>query len=278
MRWITSFALVICFSLVACDRKDTAPEAAPTAGVTLKIVGSSTMTPLVSELAKHFQAAHPVVDIKVESGGSGRGISEVRAGTTDIGMVARALSDKERDLLGFAIARDGLGFIVHKDNEVRTLSTAQLRDIFSGRIVTWSAVGGADAKVAVIARAEGRASTEVFTRHFKLDRAQIKSVSTASDNDDATRAIERDRNAITFGSVGEAERKRDAGALIRLLKVDGVEASSENIRSGKYVLSRGLTLVTRSLPRGPAKEFIDFALSPQAVPLIRKYDFVAYVD
>lgn len=278
MRWIRGFTLILCLGLGACHREAAAPAAAPTPGATLKIVGSSTMAPLVTELAQIFQTAQPGITVKVEAGGSGRGISEVRAGTTEIGMVARALTERERDLVGFAIARDGLAFIVHKDNKVTSLSAAQVRDIFSGRIANWKAVGGADAAIAVVARAEGRASTEVFTSHFGLDRTEIKSVAIANSNDDATRAIEGDRNAITFGSVGEAERKIEAGSPISLLGVDGVGASSENVRNGRYAVSRGLTLVTRSLPQGPAKQFIDFALSSRATPVIRKYDFVAYVD
>src|SRR5688572_17323905 len=78
MGKITGFALLLCFSLGACHREETVPASAPATAATLKIVGSSTMAPLVSELARAFEAKHPHVRFTIESGGSGRGVDEAR--------------------------------------------------------------------------------------------------------------------------------------------------------------------------------------------------------
>ena len=278
MRKIAGFTLAVCLSLLGCQREETPRDAAAAGGVTLKLVGSSTMAPLVAELAKVFQASRPNVKLAVESGGSGRGVNEARAGTADIGMASRALTEKESDLVGFSIARDGICFIVHAENPVRAITTAQVRDIFAGRIANWKGVGGADAPISVVTRPQGYSSLEVFSEHLRVKADEIKASSAAGENDHAIKAVAADRNAITFVSVGEAERRAAAGEPIRLLTFDGIVATSENIRNGKYVLSRSLTLVTRSLPKGEAKAFIEFAMSPRAAPIIRKYDFVPYVD
>ena len=268
--------LVACV-LAACDRGP--PKEQPFAETgNLRLVGSSTMAPLVSQLATAFRAKHPGVTVQVESGGSGRGISEARAGKADIGMVSRALTQAERDLNGFSIARDGVSLIVHADNPVRALTAAQISGIFTGRIAAWDGVGGAQAPIEAITRPEGRSSLEVFSQHFKLPPAEIKAFSSAAENADAIKAVAANPKAITFVSVGEAERQAAAGVPIRLLDVDGIAASSENIRNGKYPLSRSLTLVTRTLPSGIPKAFVDFAMSYEAAPIIRKYDFVSYVD
>ena len=70
-------------------------------------------------------------------------------------------------------------------------------------------------------------------------------------------------NAITYVSAGEAERRARAGAPLKLLPVSGVEATSRNIRSGNFPISRLLILVTKGMPAGLVKEFIEFSLSAQ---------------
>src|SRR5438034_11616078 len=85
---------------------------------TLVLAGSSTLAPLVAEIGKRFQTWYPAVQIDVQMGGSSRGIHEARQGAVDIGMVSRALTPDESDLLGFAIARDGICLLVHRDNPV----------------------------------------------------------------------------------------------------------------------------------------------------------------
>ena len=67
----------------------------------LIITGSSTVAPLISEIAKKFETKFQDVRIDVQTGGSSRGISDVRNEISDIGMVSRALKKKETDLIMF---------------------------------------------------------------------------------------------------------------------------------------------------------------------------------
>lgn len=249
-----------------------------TAGGRLLLTGSSTMTPLMTEIGRRFEGLHPGVKVEVQSGGSGRGIADIRQGKTDIGMVSHALTDKEDDLYGFPIARDGVCLIVHRENPIRTLSDRQVVDIYTGRIANWRKVGGRDAPVVVLNAREGYGSVDLFTGYFKLKYESIKARQIVGDNRNRIRAVSDNPNAIVYVSVGEAERKAEAGAPIKLLPVGGVAATSGNIRSGNFPISRPLTLVTKSLPTGLAKEFIEFSLSSQVSDIILTHDFVPYRD
>lgn len=55
----------------------------------------------------------------------------------------------------------------------------------------------------------------------------------------------------------------DAGikAKVKAVAVDGVEPNQENISSGSYLISRPLLLVTKGLPKGNVKTFINWMLS-----------------
>lgn len=236
------------------------------------------MVPLVAEIGERFRTVHPNVVFDVQSGGSGRGVTDVRAGRIDIGMVSRALTERENDLVGYPIARDGVAVVVHRDNPIRALSDAQLRAIYTGRTVDWRDVGGRNGPIAVFIGEQARGSSDMFCNYLRVQYEDLKRRAVIGDNALRLKAIAADPGAIVYLSVGEAERSRKAGAPIKALPIAGVSATSRSIRSGNYVLSRPLTLVTKDLPRGLAKEFINFALSAQVTEIIERHDFVSYQD
>lgn len=244
----------------------------------LLLTGSSTMAPLMTEVGKRFQALHPRVRVEVQAGGSGRGIQDARLEKAEIGMVSRAMTDMENDLYGFPIARDGVGVILHKDNPVDALTEQEVVNIFTGKIANWKLVGGQDVLIVVVNPTVAYSSVEIFTHYFKIKYAEINAHQVVSDNSTRIEAVSEKPNAITYVSVGEAERKSLAGAPIKLLSVGGVAATSKNISSGDYPLSRPLTLVCKDLPKGLKKAFIEFSLSSQVADLIVAHDFVAYQD
>ena len=92
---------------------------APEREQTISISGSSTIAPLMTEIGQRFETRHPGVRVDVQSGGTSRGIQDVRGGLAAIGMVSRALNADERDLTAHAIARDGIAMIVHADNPLK---------------------------------------------------------------------------------------------------------------------------------------------------------------
>ena len=65
---------------------------------------------------------------------------------------------------------------------------------------------------------------------------------------------------------------------LKLIKVDGYAPSARNLRRGLYPLLIPLSLVTRELPQGEIKAFLDFCLSAHATALVARLGFVAYVD
>lgn len=138
-RWLYPLlALLVLLSASACQRDDAAPKSAvaPLAG-SLRLSGSSTMAPLMQDIAARFSALHPGVHFEIESGGSNRGVDDARSGKVDIGMASKALpADKE--LTGIAIARDGGGILLHRDNPVTQLTDAQVQAIFTGRLKNWN--------------------------------------------------------------------------------------------------------------------------------------------
>ena len=264
-----------------CSEKTAETAAAPSAALnsrpTLTLSGSSALLPLMTDIARRFETSHPGVRIEVAGGGSGRGIADAREGKVDIGMVSRALGDKEKDLQGFAIARDGIAVLVHRDNPVSALKREQLRDIYTGKTTRWKAVGGKDADIVVVTRDKGRSSLEPFTAYLGVEATEFKAQQSIGDNAAVYDALKGSPNAIVFISLGESER-RAATEAIKLLAIDGVAATRRNVSSGNYPVSRALSLVTQELPAGVRKEFVDYSLSPLVADLVDKHHFIPYLE
>ena len=240
----------------------------------LIITGSSTIAPLVSEIAKRFEAQHSDVRIDVQMGGSSRGVADVRQGISNIGMVSRNLKESEQDILAFPIALDGITMIVHKSNPIEELTNEQIAGIYTGEITNWKQVGGKDARITVVSKAEGRGTLDLFLNHFQLKNSAIKPQVIIGDNEQAIKTVSGNKNSIAFVSVGTAGYDSSIGIPIKLLPLNGVAASTENIQNGTFPMSRKLHLITNSPPEGLVKAFIEYANSNEVVDIIEEQYFV----
>lgn len=233
---------------------------------------------MVAAIADRFQSLHPEVRLEVNIVGSVHGLRDLRRGRCDIAMVSRPLKDEEDALFAFPIARDGICLVVHRSNPVETLSSRHIVGIYTGEITRWKEVGGLDRSVTVVSRPPGRPAFELFTHYFKIDETTIKAHSIAGANSEAIGAVVKNPDAIVIVSVGEAERKARENLPIKSLPIDEVEATSQNVRSGDFPISRPLCLVTKEAPTKLERAFINFCLSSQVLDIILKFDFVPYLD
>ena len=243
-------------------------------GKKLVLTGASTIAPLAAEIGKRFEERNPGVRVDVQTGGSSRGLNDARKGLADIGMVSRPLGADEKDLHAFPIANDGVTIILHKSNAVADLTKEQVVGIYTRKIENWKEVGGKDAPITVVNKAEGRSTLELFCQHFGLKNSQIKAHSVIGDNEQGIKQVAGNPDAIGYVSIGTAEYDVEHGTPIKLLAVGGVAATSANVANGKFPLSRSLNLVTKAPPTGLAKEFIDFARSAEVHDLVRGQSFV----
>jgi phosphate transport system substrate-binding protein len=266
---VLAFSLSLGLGLTACS-PSTNPESKK-----LTLTGSSTVAPLASEIAKKFEAEHPEVRIDVQTGGSSRGLADAAQGLADIGMVSRALKDEETNKFqSYAIATDGIGIILEGSNPVQNLSNRQVVDIYRGKINNWQEVGGDNAPITVVNKAEGRSTLELFLEYFQLENSQIQADVVIGDNQQGIKTVAGNKNAIGYVSIGTAERDINAGVPLKLLSVGGVNASTETVQDGSFPLSRPLNLVTTQTPTGLTEEFIQFAQSEKVYDLVEAQNFV----
>lgn len=240
----------------------------------ITVTGSSTVAPLAAEIAVRFEERNPEVRIDVQTGGSSRGIADVRSGTAEIGMASRTLGASETDLMAHLIAVDGICFIVHKSNPVNDLSDKQVVDIFRGQVSNWNEVGGNDLPVVVVNKASGRATLEVFLHYFQLDSSEIKADIIAGENQQCIKTVAGNPSAIAYVSIGTVGAEIERGTSIRAVPYCAVDPTVEIVAAGLFPITRPLLLITDGEPSALQKAFIDFAQSSEVTDLIEAQYFV----
>lgn len=269
--WLNGMALVTALVgallLSACSNGEESKK--------VSLSGSSTVAPLVQVIGQRFELDHPDIEVDVQTGGSSRGINDALNGLVDIGMASRALTASESEkLTSMAIAQDGIALIVHSDNPVRELSNDEIRSIYTGEIDNWSAVGGPDAGIVVVSKAEGRSTLELFLEFFGLKNSDLKPDVVIGDNQQGIKTIAGNARAIGYVSIGAAEFAVSDGSPISLLPMDGVDATTASVAAGDFPLSRPLNLVFNGNLTESQKQFLDYARSEAVADLVRGQFFV----
>jgi len=240
------------------------------------VTGSSTIYPLMMDIARRFESRNPGVSIELRSGGSGQGLADLQSGVSDIAMVSRQLTEHEREFFAFPLCRDGAAIVVHRSNPLTGLSSHQLSELLTGHLTDWKQLGARPGAIKLAWRTEGQAIPELILQHLKLRPEQIRSHTNIFENADAIGFVASDRNAITLAALGVAERSVKSGVAIKLLAYQGIPASTRAVRDHTYPLSRPLILVTRSTPTGLQKRLVDYAVSGAVTDLQEKHGFVPY--
>ena len=206
----------------------------------ISMVGSTSMEKFANALSEAFMEKYPKVTVTAEFVGSGAGIEAVSNGTADIGNSSRNLKDEEK-AKGVAeniVAIDGIAVVVDPANTVEDLTKDQLTSIYDGTVTNWKDVGGNDAPIVVVGREAGSGTRGAFEELLKLEDA-----CKYSNELDSTGAVMA-KVASTPGSIGYVSLDV-LDDTVKAVKLDGAEPTEENIKAGKYFLSRPFVMATK---------------------------------
>ncbi|MGZ3521273.1 MAG: phosphate ABC transporter substrate-binding protein [Vulcanimicrobiaceae bacterium] len=225
------------------------------ADTNITAVGSTALLPLVKQSATEYQTKHSDVKISVSGGGSFVGIAQVSQGQADLGD-SDVLAPGSAGLTDNRVCVVGFGVIVNPSAGVTSLSSKQIRDIFSGRTTNWKDVGGKDQAIVVINRPRSSGTRAVFTK-------TVMGVSKIADS-----GLEQDSSGTvvttvgtTPGSISYVALGYTAGKPLTVVKINGVAATDDNIRDGKYPIWSYEHIFTKGKPEGAIADFIKYIAS-----------------
>jgi phosphate transport system substrate-binding protein len=179
-------------------------------------------------------------------------INRLINGLSDIASTTRRLhfEHKESGYVETPFCRDPLVVIMNAKSAVSTLSKKQVREIFLGDITNWNQLIGPDQPIVLVIPSEKTGAYKNFHRlvmmhrDIRYDFAAYKST-----------------NVITAVKYIPGATHKE----IKAIKIDGISPTHKD-----YPLAQTFSFITKGKPVGPAKQFIDFALSGDGKEIIIK--------
>ncbi|MDH7484704.1 MAG: phosphate ABC transporter substrate-binding protein [Anaerolineae bacterium] len=258
---ILYLSLAIC--LCACGTAATPP----TTPVTLRVAGSTTMLPLLADLAAAYVEQHPHVRLHVEGGGSHVGLERLEMRETNLAACSWLPPREENTPQPYTatpIAWDGIAIVVHPDNAVDELTLLQVRHIYAGWTLDWQDVGGEARDIVIVSREDGSGTRAAFEQQVMGEEPVTLTAIVMPSSAAVVDYVARHQAAIGYVSMSYADP-----ASVKVLRIEGALPSPATVR-GVYHLSRPLYLVTPGRPSGEVRAFIDFALSPAGQAIVGK--------
>ena len=198
-----------------------------------------------------------------------RGYKAIVDGDTDI-LFCAAPSEAQRqyakeqgvELVYVPVGLEGFVFFVNENNPVDSLTVEQIRDIYGGEITTWKEVGGANRVINPVTRLAGSGSQSAMDAFMKGREIAPKSIF-----------------SVTGASIGFSFRYYMDGIVgnesVKMLALNGVAPSAENIRNGTYPIIAQFYAIYRADHDNPhIPVLIDWILSDEGQTLIEESGYV----
>jgi len=141
--------------------------------------------------------------------------------------------------------------------------------------------GSTSQPISVVSREDGSGTRGAFVELTGVEEKDADGNKTDNTTADAIisnsteimmTTVSGDEYAIGYSSTGSLND------TVKALNVDGVEPTAQNIKDGKYSLSRPFNIATKGTPGKLAQDFIDYILSEEGQKVVEDNGYIASVD
>jgi phosphate transport system substrate-binding protein len=232
----------------------------------------------LTDLAKDYERLTGQ-SILVRGGGSVLGLEELRSGKTDFAASCRGREAGDPDDMEFIPAAwDALVFIVHPSNPVANITLGEVQGIYQGLIRDWGQLKGPAGPIDLfVSRPQkGLSGVEGSTKTLVLagkDPVVTPGTTTLASTGIVEQIVEKSPAAFATTGYSSARRRQ-----VRMLALNGVAPTKENIIAKKYPFARPLYLVVPRSAKPEVRAFVDFVLSKRGQELIGSYGIIPLGD
>ena len=239
-------------------------------GVEIKTYGCGVTK--IGFLAKLNAAYEIKTSNKVSSvgrGGCPKGILLVGANKIDVAAGCRTPIglEGEEHVKAHHVAWGALVAIVNSSNPISNITSQQFKDILKGKIKNWKELGGKNKPIQVYSRI-GKTSGVGYSIRMALfndrDASFTKDAKIKGSSGTIRKAVVRGENIFAVDDFVTSSKNKK----IKMLSIDGVKPTKQNIISGKYPYYKPLYLYTHGKISNKSKKFLDFALSKEGQMII----------
>ena len=198
-----------------------------------------------------------------------RGFNALVDGTVDLFFTAHPSKDqllyasnKGVEIKIVPIGLEAFVFFVNKNNPVDGLSVEQIRSIYRNEITNWKDVGGPSKKINPLTRVSGSGSQTMMDKFMEGNMLTSRNIL-----------------SIFGGSIGYSFRYYLSGMVanknVKMLSINGIYPSEDNIRSGNYPLTANFYVVYRKDNQNEnVKKLVNWLLSTEGQTMIEACGYV----
>lgn len=221
----------------------------------------------------NFYGENFAADSKMQYKNTVRGYKAIVDGETDVLFCAAPSEEQKQyaaeqgvELVYVPVGLEGFVFFVNEQNPVESLTVQQVRDIYAGNITNWAEVGGKNRIINPVTRLAGSGSQSAMDK-FMGD----------------TSIGRKSPLAVTGGSIGFSFRyylnDMVAADGVKMLRLNGVYPSAENIRNGSYpVIAQFYAIYRADNENENIQALIDWLLSDEGQRLIEQCGYVRITE
>lgn len=184
---------------------------------------------------------------------------------------------KGKELVLTPIGKEAFVFFVNEKNPVENLTSDELKSIYSGKITNWNEVGGENNKIMAFQRpADSGSQTimEKFMRDTPLMPALKEEVAGMGDLMEEVASYRNYNNSLGY-SFRFFTTGMNPNEKIKLISLDGVDPTPENIASGKYPYVVNLYAITvKDNPKKSVQPMLEWMRGPQGQKLVEESGYI----
>jgi phosphate transport system substrate-binding protein len=235
--------------------------------------GSTALQPLVTAVAANYDKACPGATVTVSGGGSGTGLSQVAAGSIQIGdsdvtAESKLSATDAAKLVDHAYVAQGWIEVTNPDvTGVTSLTTQQNIDIWTGKDTNWSQVGGPDLPIILVFRPASSGTRATFKKLVLGGATEATGGQTLTDDSTGTvtTAVGNTKGAVSV--IGYAYFIDPTYASLHLngVALDGVACTVPNMVNGTYKLQAIAHMYTNGTPAAGSltEAFLQYMAGPE---------------
>lgn len=259
-----------------------------------RIDGATALYPIYASIVQNAYEKENYLERYVVCSGTIQAYENLLNGERDVIFVAgpddeqiKRATEMGKKLNFIPIGKEAFIFFVNSKNPIDNLSTDDVKNIYSGKVTNWSEVGGKNWEIKAFQRNAGSGSQSALLRFMgntPLKEPEVEDKVSAMDGIiQVVSDYKNYKNSIGF-SFRYYSTEMIKNNKIKLLNLNGVSPTVENIKNDTYPITNSFYAVTISDigKEGPEvtdkniKEFIDWVKSEQGQKIIEKVGYVSY--
>ena len=238
---------------------------------TIQATGSTALQPLVKAVSTDYQKKCPGANITIGGGGSGTGLKNAQDGSSTIGD-SDIFADKTKypDLVDNQVAVVVFSVVINsKVTGVTNLTSAQMKDIYTGKAKNWSTLGGPNLAIVPVSRPAGSGTRVTFESYVLGGKETVTGNPVANSSGEVSNTVNQTDGAVSYVASDFAKKNN-----LTVVKLDGSDDSDANVQNNTYKFWNLEHMYTKGAAAGLAQSFIEFVKGPDEASVRQQQGFL----